>query len=154
MITILLLSGVAEHLGGMSKFSLNDVDVKVEGNRTVIVTKIWPSTMEQIEKRKEFWLRRESGKQKIEFYHPMIQGFIHFVERTKHKSTDLAPSFIKSNLPIEVKPDFEEEILEWEGTGQRVLFLTFHGPEREFNRSGKRGLVTRIRASTVQMQKK
>ena len=55
-IAIFLPSGVAEHLGGMSKFSLNDVDVNVEGNRTVIVTIIWPSTMQQIEKLTEFWL--------------------------------------------------------------------------------------------------
>ena len=58
----------------------------------------------------------------------MIQGSIHSVERTKQKGTEFTSSFMKLNLPIEVKPDFEQDVLEWEGTGQRILFLTFHAP--------------------------
>jgi len=135
-LTFLPPSGVAEKSNeGLQ--SADDVDVRIECGNILSVIITWPWTMQNVEKLVGLWLQGEEGKTKLEMYHPMIQRFIRFLEQTKSKSTDKTKSTMRLQLPRDVKPDFQEEILQWDGTGQRVLFLTCFAPDRDFHRPRK-----------------
>ena len=94
-------------------------------------------------------LQGAEGKSKLEYYHPMIEGFSRYLEDFKKSSTDVVQSNMRIQLPFEVEPDVTEEILAWDHHAQRVLFVTCMAPERNYIKKSRRRAVKRMRMSEM-----
>lgn len=121
-LAVLLESGVGESPG--------DLKVCVDGQYLRITVK-WPSVLMDVLKLNAVFLQGD-GVDRIEDYHPQIVGFYDFLEQFQRKEGDAVESVAKIPLPFFVKPDFHKRLMAWEGTSEKVLYVTLFAPDRHF----------------------
>ena len=136
-VAILFCSGVSDD----NDRNKDDITVSIDGGRVLVVRILWTSCLTDGKIFMLDWLQAENGKQKLEVYHPMIQGFMTSIAKTESAHSGGTYSILRIQLPIDVQDEVSNEILERKNSPQVVLLVVCKEPERACSREPHHRLI-------------
>ena len=122
-VAILMFSGMRKQ----SDYMLNVVD----GGLFLEYKVFWPAAIADTYKLHSMWIDGKGGARKIVQYHPMVRSFLPFIGRLRRAQDSKVEITARIPLPVKVETRFEEHVLQWTATGERILYIVLKQPTKQ-----------------------